>query len=101
MTSSSDASVIGSIREPASPPPNWDNVPFDVSCARCGHDIRGLTEPMCPACELEFDWAQAVPIEQLTCERCGYHLYGLRDTRCPECGRPFTWEEALTEYYRR
>jgi ribosomal protein L37E len=72
-----------------------------VACARCGHDIRGLTEPKCPACGLDFDWAEAVPIEQLTCRHCGYHLYGLRDTRCPECGQSFTWQEALTAYHRR
>ncbi len=54
--------------------PDWDHVPFDVGCARCGHDLRGLTDPRCPACQLEFDWADAVPIEQLTSETCGYHL---------------------------
>lgn len=81
-----------------STPPEWENVPFDVGCARCGHDLRGLTEPACPACGLEFNWADAVPIEQLTCLHCGYHLYGLRDTRCPECGEPFTWSEVLLEY---
>jgi hypothetical protein len=81
--------------------PNWDNVPFDVGCARCGEDLRGLTEPRCPACTLEFDWADAVPIEELICESCGYHLYGLRETRCPECGQPFDWEDALAAHYRR
>lgn len=80
--------------------PNWDNVPFDVGCARCGEDLRGLHEPICPACGLEFDWADAVPIEQLTCLHCGYHLYGLRETRCPECGESFSWEEVLAEYHR-
>lgn len=87
--------------EAGSRPPNWDNVPFDVGCARCGHDLRGLTNPKCPACGLAFDWADAVPIEQLTCLHCGYHLYGLRETRCPECGERFTWEEVLTDYRRR
>ena len=84
-----------------SSPPDWDNVPFDVGCARCGHDLRGRTDPTCPACGLEFDWADAVPIKRLTCSKCDYHLYGLRDTRCPECGTPFTWDEALEEYHRR
>ncbi len=81
--------------------PDWDNVPFDVGCARCGQDLRGRSEPTCPACGLEFDWAVAVPIEELTCLKCGYHLYGLRDTRCPECGERFTWADALREHYRR
>jgi ribosomal protein L37E len=81
-----------------SAPPDWENVPFDVTCARCGHDLRWLKEPPCPACGLEFNWADTVPIEQLTCLHCGYHLCGLRDTRCPECGEPFTWSEVLLEY---
>ena len=83
-----------------SPPPAWEKVPFDVGCARCGHDLRDRTDPTCPACELTFDWADAVPIERLTCAQCGYHLYGLTETRCPECGSPFTWDEALTAYHR-
>ncbi|MCO6437469.1 MAG: hypothetical protein J5J06_10310 [Phycisphaerae bacterium] len=81
--------------------PDWNIVPFDVGCARCGHDLRGLSEPICPACGLTFDWAEAVPIERLTCARCGYHLYGLEDPRCPECGTAFTWEEALLDCRRR
>ena len=81
--------------------PDWENVPFEVGCARCGHDLRGRTEAKCPACGLEFDWAAAVPIEQLKCRHCDYHLYGLRETRCPECGERFTWEEALARYHRK
>lgn len=75
-------------------------MPFEVGCARCGHDLRGLNEPLCPACGLQFDWAEAVPVESLVCRKCKYHLYGLRDTRCPECGEPFTWEQALDDYRR-
>ncbi len=82
-------------------PPDWSVVPFEVGCARCGHDLRGLTQPKCPACGLDFDWAKAVPIEQLICRKCGYHLYGLRDTRCPECGESFTWKDVLDDYHRR
>ncbi|MCH8243366.1 MAG: hypothetical protein IH897_12275, partial [Planctomycetes bacterium] len=81
--------------------PNWDLVPFDVPCPRCGHDLRGQTEPVCPACKLEFDWSVAVPIEELTCEKCHYHLFGLAETRCPECGERFTWKKALAAYERR
>lgn len=79
---------------------DWNHVPFDVTCARCGNDLRGLDEPKCPACELEFDWSDAAPIEELKCEHCGYHLYGLTETRCPECGEAFTWEDALARYRR-
>ncbi|MCH7592653.1 MAG: hypothetical protein IH989_07740 [Planctomycetes bacterium] len=81
--------------------PDWDHVPFDVGCARCGHDLRGRIDPICPACGLTFDWTDAVPIERLICAHCDYHLYGLQDMRCPECGIAFTWEEALAEYHRR
>lgn len=81
--------------------PDWGKVPFDVGCARCGRDLKGLDEPRCPDCGLEFDWADAVPIERLTCLKCGYHLFGLSETRCPECGTQFTWSEALDNYRRR
>lgn len=81
--------------------PDWSKVPFEVDCARCGSKLRGLVEPICSACALEFQWAVAVPIEQLKCLACGYHLYGLSETRCPECGGAFTWEHILDDYHRR
>ncbi len=84
-------SVVGDavMSQPISPTtdaPDWGKVPFDVACARCGEDLRGQTEPKCSACALVFDWADAVPLEELLCEGCGYHLYGLSETRCPEMG---------------
>ena len=94
-----EAASVPSEESPAAP--DWDLVPFDVPCARCGHDLRGLTDPVCPACKLEFEWSVAVPIEHLTCEKCDYHLFGLTETRCPECGTRFTWTEALDAYRRR
>ena len=81
--------------------PDWDQVPFDVSCARCGHELRGLGEPICPTCGLTFDWADAIPLEELTCLHCGYHLFGLQEQRCPECGQRFVWEMVLDDYRRR
>ncbi len=98
--SSHKESPVEEGREPSAGP-DWNLVPFEVGCARCGHDLHGLSEPKCPACSLEFDWAQAVPIERLTCLHCDYHLYGLRETRCPECGRAFSWERVLDDYHRR
>jgi hypothetical protein len=80
----------------ASPP--WHLIHFDVHCARCGHDLRGQAEPVCPACQLEFSWADAAPLEQLTCGKCNYHLYGLTDSRCPECGTAVDWNTALLRY---
>jgi len=83
-----------------SPPPDWGLVPFEVSCARCGQNLRGLTDPTCPACEFQFEWSDAVPIEHLTCEQCGYKLMGLTDCRCPECGTAFTWDHAIAAYHQ-
>lgn len=81
--------------------PPWPLIHFDVHCARCGHDLRGQTEPNCPACKLEFSWEQAAPLELLTCSKCNYHLYGIADARCPECGEAVDWNEALLRYRRR
>ena len=76
-------------------------IPFDVGCARCGQDLRGQTEPICPACGLTFDWRVAVPVHGLRCPSCDYHLYGLQDQRCPECGTNFTWNNVLDLHIRR
>lgn len=81
--------------------PDWEQIPFDVACARCGADLRGLTDPVCPTCALRFDWDEAIPLDHLICEHCGYHLRGLTETRCPECGEGFTWEEVLDRHHRR
>lgn len=81
--------------------PDWDAVPFDVGCARCGHDLRGLQAPVCPACGLAFDWSDALPLEALTCPTCGYHVFGLEQPRCPECGQWFDWRQVLDDYRRR
>ncbi len=81
--------------------PEWDLVPFEVGCARCGQDLRGLTDPACPACNLEFEWTDVVPLDELQCLQCGYQLRGLQEPRCPECGERFTWPEILEEVSRR
>lgn len=78
--------------------PQWGLVHFEVSCPRCGFDVRGRTIPRCPRCALAFDWRELVPLEELTCSACGYHLYGLRETRCPECGAAFDWEQVVHRY---
>lgn len=101
MTNSSGMPATNDPTAANSTGPDWNLVPFDVACARCGHDLRGQTDPTCPACKLEFDWSAAVPIEKLTCGKCDYRLFGLTETRCPECGERFTWEKALAAYERR
>jgi hypothetical protein len=83
---------------PETDSPPWHLIHFDVHCARCGHDLRGQADPVCPACKLEFSWTDAAPLEKLTCGKCSYHLYGLMDSRCPECGTRVNWDEALLRY---
>lgn len=83
------------------PPPNWDLVPFDVGCPRCGTDLRGTTGSTCAECDLDLPWSEIVPLHQLTCPSCSYHLFGLPDPRCPECGQSFDWEKVLDEYHRQ
>ena len=101
MASTVDSSTSVSLERNKPTGPDWEQVPFKVGCARCGHDLRGLAEPVCPACSLEFEWDEAVPIEHLTCKHCGYHLFGLSETRCPECGVSFNWDKVLDVYRRR
>lgn len=81
--------------------PDWDQVPFAVSCPRCGTDVFGLCDANCPTCALDLDWHELVPLEELTCLHCGYHLCGLPEARCPECGNRFTWTEVTADYHHR
>lgn len=75
--------------------PDWERVAFDVACGRCGEDLRGCVEPSCPRCELEFEWDDVLPLEELRCLHCAYLLIGLQESRCPECGQEFAWQEVL------
>ncbi len=36
--------------------PNWPAIDFEVTCARCGYNLRMLTAPRCTECGLEFEW---------------------------------------------
>lgn len=40
--------------------PDWERIEFEVCCARCGYNLRMLTEPRCPECGLEFAWGEAL-----------------------------------------
>lgn len=42
---------------PAVAAPDWQFVTDEVECVRCGYNLRGLTQPRCPECGLEFEWA--------------------------------------------
>jgi hypothetical protein len=81
--------------------PNWDEVPFDVGCPRCGQDLRGTSEPRCAGCSLALDWDKLIPLDELSCAECRYQLRGLSELRCPECGERFTWDGALQNAMRR
>jgi len=101
MPTLADAAASELAPKRASTPPDWGRVHFPLGCARCGHDLRGLSDPQCPACGLDFDWHDAAPLEELTCRTCGYHLFGLSEARCPECGEGFVWSERLDDHRRR
>ena len=36
--------------------PDWNAIHFDVTCSRCGYDLRLIQEPRCPECGLTFAW---------------------------------------------
>jgi hypothetical protein len=40
--------------------PDWDAIAFDVFCSRCEYNLRGLIQPRCPECGLEFNWVDAL-----------------------------------------
>ncbi len=44
--------------------PDWDKIDFEVTCARCGYNLRMLTAPRCPECGLDFDWPDALDRSQ-------------------------------------
>lgn len=36
--------------------PDWERLPFDLCCPRCGYNLRGLPQTRCPECGLKFQW---------------------------------------------
>lgn len=40
--------------------PEWSAIDREIACPRCGYDLRGLAEPRCPECGLEFAWGDAL-----------------------------------------
>jgi len=45
---------------PTSQPPDWQQFTLDLSCPRCGYNLRMLTGSRCPECGLDFDWAEVI-----------------------------------------
>jgi rubredoxin len=37
--------------------PAWETIPHDVLCPLCEYNLRGLSDPRCPECGYQFDWA--------------------------------------------
>jgi hypothetical protein len=75
---------------------DWNDIPFDVCCNRCGADLRRCSESRCPRCGLELNWQSLLPVQNLRCLTCEYRLVGLSASRCPECGTAIDWDEALS-----
>jgi hypothetical protein len=40
--------------------PDWNAITFDVTCSRCGYNLRGLANPLCPECGLAFRWPEVL-----------------------------------------
>jgi hypothetical protein len=40
--------------------PDWEAISFDVTCPRCGYNLRMLTRARCPECGLELDWRRSL-----------------------------------------
>lgn len=66
----------------------------DLSCAACGYNLRGVTQPFCPECGMVVprpasdklaESQERVP-RRLWCRKCGYNLSAHRCDVCPECG---------------
>lgn len=67
--------------------------PAPIHCPKCGYNLTGLAQNVCPECGTEFD-----PVELRRrliewdrssyryCVKCGYFVTGLTAAHCPECG---------------
>lgn len=40
--------------------PRWDVIEVEVVCSRCAYNLRGLAEPRCPECGLQFPWREVL-----------------------------------------
>ena len=39
---------------------DWNQITEEVSCVRCGYNLRGLDTPRCPECGLGFTWEEVI-----------------------------------------
>lgn len=61
--------------------PDWNAIPFDVLCSRCGYNLRTLTRPKCPECGLEFGWREIVAAKALESDFLFEHHWRRRPVR--------------------
>ncbi len=45
--------------------PDWSKLDVELTCPRCGYNLRLLTLPRCPECGLTFDWQELAAAERL------------------------------------
>ncbi|MCC6359839.1 MAG: hypothetical protein IT450_13930 [Phycisphaerales bacterium] len=61
--------------------PDWDAIDFDVTCVRCGYNLKLLAQPRCPECGLEFEWAQVVTYHRQSSDFLFEHQWRRRPMR--------------------
>jgi len=69
----------------------------DLTCERCGYNLRNITEPLCPECgyviprpgtdDLNRDAEGTRPSHRLWCIHCGTDVRGVEGEECPGCGK--------------
>jgi hypothetical protein len=61
--------------------PDWGRISIDVHCSRCEYNLRALTQPRCPECGLEFEWAIVLERAQRHGEALFEHVWRRRPIR--------------------
>lgn len=61
--------------------PDWDAINFDVTCVRCGYNLKMLEQPRCPECGLEFEWHRVINYHNSTSDFLFEHQWRRRPVR--------------------
>lgn len=61
--------------------PDWDAINFDVTCVRCGYNLKLLEQPRCPECGLEFEWHRVINYHHSTSGFLFEHQWRQRPVR--------------------
>lgn len=85
----------------------------DVSCPRCGYNLRGLGQPRCPECGLVVRVSTAsaevglsesermarwLRDHDLICKKCKTNLRGGSSNVCPTCGATYMLQHTSSVY---